>query len=269
MVLVEDMVSRRHAAIRVNGDSLEVEDLGSTNGTFVNGERVQKASLSEGDRLLIGTSIIRIVRGAGAASMVPLAVEDDAGQPTEYRTGKGKAMSGSVSEVPVPDLLQLFSAAKKTGTLTVRNEVDTGKLHIVDGRIAFATLNGNDDIEPAKSAFRIIAWRDGSFEMGPLEEESFAKPLNISTEALLMEAMHQADELARLGPDMPPLTAHISLAVPLIPQLSQLDEESLDVVQLAHNYGHVETILNRSGKSDLATATAIVNLLRQNYFRLD
>ncbi len=269
MVLVEDMVSRRHAAIRVTGDRLEVEDLGSTNGTFVNGERVQKASLSEGDRLLIGTSIIRIVRGAGAASMVPIAAEDDDGNPTEYRTGKGKAMSGSVSEVPIADLLQLFSAAKKTGTLTVRNEVDTGKLHIVDGRVAFATLNGNDDIEPAKSAFRIIAWRDGLFEMGGLEEDTFPKSLNMSTEALLMEAMHQADELARLGSDMPPLTAHISLAVPLIPKLSQLDADSLNVVQLAHNYGHVETILNRSNQSDLATASIIVGLLRQNYFRLD
>ena len=35
MVLVEDMVSRRHAKITVTGDQIFIQDLGSTNGTFV------------------------------------------------------------------------------------------------------------------------------------------------------------------------------------------------------------------------------------------
>jgi pSer/pThr/pTyr-binding forkhead associated (FHA) protein len=34
-------VSRRHAAVRLKGDQLEVEDLGSANGTFVNGSRIE------------------------------------------------------------------------------------------------------------------------------------------------------------------------------------------------------------------------------------
>src|SRR5690606_36736860 len=56
MGLVEEIVSRRHAHIELRSAVVQVEDLGSTNGTFVNGERVQKASLTEGVRLLIGTS---------------------------------------------------------------------------------------------------------------------------------------------------------------------------------------------------------------------
>ncbi len=40
MVLVEDMVSRKHARIAMQSDQIWIEDLGSTNGTFVNGERV-------------------------------------------------------------------------------------------------------------------------------------------------------------------------------------------------------------------------------------
>ena len=47
MVLIEDMVSRRHAAITVNGDELTIADVGSTNGTFVNGEKVKRARLKE------------------------------------------------------------------------------------------------------------------------------------------------------------------------------------------------------------------------------
>ena len=43
MVLVEDMVSRKHAKITVQPGRITIEDLGSTNGTFVNGEKVKQA----------------------------------------------------------------------------------------------------------------------------------------------------------------------------------------------------------------------------------
>ena len=49
MVMVEEMVSRRHARIQLVGGSVNIDDLGSTNGTFVNGERVTHAELQEGD----------------------------------------------------------------------------------------------------------------------------------------------------------------------------------------------------------------------------
>src|SRR4051812_19082143 len=61
MVLVEDMVSRKHAKITTDNHVVTIQDLGSTNGTFVNGEKVRKADLKDGDRILIGTSIIKIV----------------------------------------------------------------------------------------------------------------------------------------------------------------------------------------------------------------
>lgn len=48
--------SRRHAEIRREGDTFSVVDLGSTNGTDVNGRRTQRATLSDGDRITIGTT---------------------------------------------------------------------------------------------------------------------------------------------------------------------------------------------------------------------
>src|SRR6476659_8709993 len=61
MVLVEDMVSRKHARLIVDGTRLGIIDLGSTNGTFVNGEKVQKMELKIGDRVLVGTNILKVV----------------------------------------------------------------------------------------------------------------------------------------------------------------------------------------------------------------
>src|SRR5215472_1602506 len=63
MVLVEDMVSRKHARIAMQADQIWIEDLGSTNGTFVNGEKIKRARLKEGDRVLIGTSILKLIAG--------------------------------------------------------------------------------------------------------------------------------------------------------------------------------------------------------------
>ena len=49
------LVSRVHCRFTLDdGNQLELEDLGSTNGTFVNGKKVAKALLSDGDQLTIG-----------------------------------------------------------------------------------------------------------------------------------------------------------------------------------------------------------------------
>ena len=56
-------VSRRHARIRRNEDTYTIEDLGSTNGTFVNrGRRLLPGSphvLNEGDEIIVGKTFLR------------------------------------------------------------------------------------------------------------------------------------------------------------------------------------------------------------------
>ncbi|HEY5334389.1 MAG TPA: DUF3662 and FHA domain-containing protein [Mycobacteriales bacterium] len=60
--LADASVSRRHAAFTVVGDRVQIEDLGSTNGLTVNGERVQTATLSDGDTVVLGAATI-VYRG--------------------------------------------------------------------------------------------------------------------------------------------------------------------------------------------------------------
>jgi pSer/pThr/pTyr-binding forkhead associated (FHA) protein len=49
------LVSRVHCRLTLKGtNELELEDLGSTNGTFLNGQKVTKAMLSDGDKLTVG-----------------------------------------------------------------------------------------------------------------------------------------------------------------------------------------------------------------------
>lgn len=63
--LDDDGVSRRHARLVAQLDGgWRLEDLGSTNGTTVNGERIERRVLAEGDRLLIGHTVLKFVRQA-------------------------------------------------------------------------------------------------------------------------------------------------------------------------------------------------------------
>ena len=60
-VLSEPTISRAHAAIAYEGtDGFFVQDLGSTNGTTVNGERNERTLLADGDEIQMGKLRIRV-----------------------------------------------------------------------------------------------------------------------------------------------------------------------------------------------------------------
>ncbi len=56
-------VSREHARFVVDGDGLRVEDLGSTNGTYVNGERFESRRLEPGDEVIVGKFHLVVIAG--------------------------------------------------------------------------------------------------------------------------------------------------------------------------------------------------------------
>ncbi len=266
MVLVEDMVSRRHAKIIVADDQIFIQDLGSTNGTFVNGEKIKRAKLNEGDRILIGTSIIKLVMADPSSTAAsPQKMEAQAkSRPTQART-----MSGSIDEVPLPDLMQLFSTSKKSGVLVVRTEESEGKIFLEKGNVVFSSVNDQEEVPPLKALIRILTWEHGTFDMEPLEEREFPARLEMSTEGILMEGFRQIDELRRIAPDLPPHHAMLALARPVLPPLRNLSPEELDVLQLVINYGTIETVLNKSLASDLDTSEVLIKLLKTAYLRSD
>ncbi|MCA9173724.1 MAG: GGDEF domain-containing protein [Planctomycetales bacterium] len=57
--VMDESVSRHHAAIRFDGVNYVVSDLGSTNGTFVNDERISEKVLEPEDRIRIGQQIFK------------------------------------------------------------------------------------------------------------------------------------------------------------------------------------------------------------------
>src|SRR5678816_1981343 len=88
--LDDETVSRMHAIIEVNGPGdVSIIDLGSTKGTFVNGQKVNKAKLQSGDTIVVGETRIELGIGAGE--------EDDA--PTKVG---GAPVADVISSTPRP-----------------------------------------------------------------------------------------------------------------------------------------------------------------------
>jgi diguanylate cyclase (GGDEF)-like protein len=61
--VADESVSRKHACVQPDGDGYLVVDLDSTNGTFVNQQRIQAVRLNDGDYIHVGNAIYRYLAG--------------------------------------------------------------------------------------------------------------------------------------------------------------------------------------------------------------
>src|SRR3569833_2926071 len=227
MVLVEDMVSRKHAKIVTDENVVTIEDLGSTNGTFVNGEKVR---VSAGNKR----------------------------PPT-------KSMSGNIEEIPLPDLLQLLSTSRKSGVIVIRSDLGVGKIYLRKGQIYFASIDESFNTGPRKAMFRLLGWTHGFFELDPPDEREVMDELSDSTEGLLMEGMRQLDEYRMLTEKLPPPSAALAIPHPLESKLRDLGPEELDVFQVALGAETVRALFDECSHTDLTIAEKLRVLLDKGY----
>jgi adenylate cyclase len=82
--LLDKIVSKEHCVIERRGDVFVLRDLGSLNGTYINGERVAgEQQLRHGDEIALGTTRARFEDGVGVAVSPPPAEAGQAWQPAE------------------------------------------------------------------------------------------------------------------------------------------------------------------------------------------
>jgi DNA-binding NtrC family response regulator len=111
--LDDPTVSRRHAAFDLVGAALRLSDLGSTNGTFVNGVRAFEVALSGGETIHVGATVLRLEPG------------EESTEPATEQARFGHFIGGS------PEIRRLYPTMQRIAAsdipVVIEGETGTGK----------------------------------------------------------------------------------------------------------------------------------------------
>jgi serine phosphatase RsbU (regulator of sigma subunit)/pSer/pThr/pTyr-binding forkhead associated (FHA) protein len=138
VVLKDGRISRQHARIALEEDGCVVYDLGSTNGTFVNGVLVSRHLLKLNDDVSFGSLAFRITAGsqehrAEDAADLETPTLRDHGSISKMTAAGPPSSRDSSHQLPVVDLGQLEDAYEKLGTLyafmqTISQTIESAQL---------------------------------------------------------------------------------------------------------------------------------------------
>ena len=111
------------------------------------------------------------------------------------------SLQGSLSELPLPDVIQLVSVSGKTGAFEIQGEVEAGRIFLRDGQIVDAMVGR---LRGDSAVYEMAIWSQGSFVFRP-GEETEQVTIHISNANLMMEAARRLDEWRVLSRKIPSL----------------------------------------------------------------
>lgn len=117
-------ISRKHCRLLLEDEALRIEDMGSSNGTFVNGQRVQEASLGAGDTLKIGP-VAFVVQLDG------IPVEDEI-VPVATGTAAAVPKGGKTSHLEPTAVTQIGEAGAFDPSVVLDGPNDSGALEALE-----------------------------------------------------------------------------------------------------------------------------------------
>ena len=193
IAVVSAQASRRHAIFRREGDEVSIEDLGSTNGTFRNGEAVSgRVALAPGDRIEIGDvqitycqvdAIAETPTQSGAQTIIAL---DGPGAPSP---AAGQALEGDLAQIPIFAVLQMLEMGGQSGCLRLDGG-DGGTAWLDGGRLVHATTEKSSGLD---AALEMAIATEGRFAFAP-EEAAPEQSFDASVTEIILESSRLFDE---------------------------------------------------------------------------
>jgi pSer/pThr/pTyr-binding forkhead associated (FHA) protein len=188
--LADADTSRRHAKIVCGPLGCVIHDLGSTNGTYVNGTRVEQHLLQGGDRIGIGDSLIafcqvRTVIDGPDGDSVPTVFRD--GPPPSWTR---EAFRGDLAEIPPYAVIQILELGHKTGELAIEGDTTGGRIWLRRGQPIHAETKTQVGFDAALS---LVLVERGSFAFEPTLDGP-ESTIQASVTQLILEASRVQDE---------------------------------------------------------------------------
>ena len=274
MVLDEDMVSRAHARISTFDGQVVVEDLGSTNGTLVNGTRVKQHVLNPGDQILVGNSLLEFIFDGAAKGPPPAATPPMLPKPRETMVANIRFMAGKVDGGPLTffDLLSDMVNAKVTGTFEVTHGAEgKGSIYFTNGKITGASLELVTKaaliLPSRKACLRILLWTVGRFKF-QIDSVNNGVEEPIDGQEIIEQGYKEQEMFSKYQAYLPSSEASLVLTSPLTGKLSALSAEVLDTLQIIINYRQVRQIVDRGLSSDFEIYQDILYLLQNGYIEV-
>ncbi|WP_437943740.1 HD domain-containing phosphohydrolase [Sorangium sp. So ce281] len=105
-------------------------------------------------------------------------------------TAVPRGVSGSLAEMGLPDMIQIFWHGRKTCALKIQANSMAGEIHFADGQVVHALWAG---AQGEDAFYRMLTLREGDFRLDPSFSPS-TRSITASPEALLLEGMRRLDE---------------------------------------------------------------------------
>jgi len=196
LILPVGMVSREHSKVFWNGETFEIRDLGSSNGTFVNEEKAERTALKDGDQIKIGPYQLKFQAFSGALDNVRSAEQDL--EMTQNITRRdvfeaSSTFSGNIAEMGMEEVFQLIDFNKKTGTLEIKVGDRKGEFHFHEGQILAGEFRNS---KGEAAIVRVINLQSGSFQFNAGKPE-VERTIFTPTGRAVLDAMRRLDEMDR------------------------------------------------------------------------
>jgi hypothetical protein len=183
-------VSRRHSEVAYENGNYVLRDLGSTNGTFLNGKEITTPSvLSAGDRIEMGSRIVTFC-ALEAGDFEPPQSADPGQTIIAGRCSIVETLAGDLSQIPPSAVLQVLEMGRKSGILEIDSEEQSCKIWFQDGNPVHAQSQKQSGFD---AALHIVNLETGRFrfESQPVRVET---TIACTVTELLMEGCRLLDE---------------------------------------------------------------------------
>lgn len=178
--------------------------------------------------------------------------------------GEQQEIEGSLSQLGIPDLLQLLAMNKRSGRLTLTKGTDNGEIFVGEGKPIHAR---SGRAEGEKALFRLLSWNEGSFHFSPGSPSPGKARIERAMDDALLEGMRQADEIARLTPQLPSRNVRLTLAPDAALPKDQ-HPVTAQVVELLREPRAISDILDLAPATDLEVLGVLTTLLQKGVARI-